>query len=96
MKVIPALLIILDGFGCRANGADNAIFQAKKPHWNKLWSDYPHTLIHASEAEVGLPKGQMGNSEVGHLNIGAGVWCTKSSPGLTAPLKPATSSPTRR
>ncbi len=72
MKVTPVLLIILDGFGCRANGADNAIFQAKKPHWNKLWSDYPHTLIHASEAEVGLPKGQMGNSEVGHLNIGAG------------------------
>ncbi len=68
----PVLLIILDGFGCRANGADNAIFQAKKPNWNKLWSDFPHTLIHASEAEVGLPKGQMGNSEVGHLNIGAG------------------------
>ncbi len=72
MNVTPVLLIILDGFGCRANGADNAIFQAKKPNWNKLWSDFPHTLIHASEAEVGLPKGQMGNSEVGHLNIGAG------------------------
>ncbi len=72
MNVTPALLIILDGFGCRANGADNAIFQAKKPNWNKLWSDHPHTLIHASEAEVGLPSGQMGNSEVGHLNIGAG------------------------
>jgi 2,3-bisphosphoglycerate-independent phosphoglycerate mutase len=72
MNVTPVLLIILDGFGCRANGADNAIFQAKKPNWNKLWSDSPHTLIHASEAEVGLPKGQMGNSEVGHLNIGAG------------------------
>ena len=72
MKVTPVLLIILDGFGCRANGADNAIFLAKKPNWDRLWSDFPHTLIHASEAEVGLPKGQMGNSEVGHLNIGAG------------------------
>src|SRR4030065_2023099 len=72
MNVTPVLLIILDGFGCRANGADNAIFQAKKPNWNKLWSDFPHTLIHASEAEVGLPKGQRGNPEVGHLNIGAG------------------------
>ena len=72
MNVNPVLLIILDGFGCRANGADNAIFQAKKPNWDILWSDYPHTLIHASEAEVGLPSGQMGNSEVGHLNIGAG------------------------
>ena len=72
MKVTPVLLIILDGYGCRANGADNAIFLAKKPNWDRLWSDFPHTLIHASEAEVGLPKGQMGNSEVGHLNIGAG------------------------
>jgi 2,3-bisphosphoglycerate-independent phosphoglycerate mutase len=72
MKVNPVLLIILDGFGCRANGADNAIFQAKKPNWGHFWIDYPHTLIHASEAEVGLPHGQMGNSEVGHLNIGAG------------------------
>ncbi len=72
MKVTPALLIILDGFGCRAGGADNAIQLARKPNWNHIWHDYPHTLIHASEAEVGLPSGQMGNSEVGHLNIGAG------------------------
>ena len=71
-KVTPALLIILDGFGCRAGGADNAIQLARKPYWEKFWADYPHTLIHASEAEVGLPSGQMGNSEVGHLNIGAG------------------------
>ena len=67
MNVTPALLIILDGFGCRANGADNAIFQAKKPNWNKLWSDYPHTLIHASEAEVGLPSGQMGKIGRAHV-----------------------------
>ncbi|PKO67096.1 MAG: 2,3-bisphosphoglycerate-independent phosphoglycerate mutase, partial [Betaproteobacteria bacterium HGW-Betaproteobacteria-17] len=72
MKTLPVLLIILDGFGCRAERADNAIAQANKPNWDRLWKHHPHTLIHASESEVGLPKGQMGNSEVGHLNIGAG------------------------
>ncbi|MEQ1590984.1 MAG: 2,3-bisphosphoglycerate-independent phosphoglycerate mutase [Thiobacillaceae bacterium] len=72
MKTTPVLLIILDGFGCRSEQAHNAIAQADKPHWDKLWARYPHTLIHASESEVGLPAGQMGNSEVGHLNIGAG------------------------
>ena len=72
MKTTPVLLIILDGFGCRAERADNAVAQASKPNFDRLWKENPHTLIHASESEVGLPKGQMGNSEVGHLNIGAG------------------------
>lgn len=72
MSITPVLLVILDGFGCRSEQAHNAIAQAKKPNWDRLWSQYPHTLIHASESEVGLPAGQMGNSEVGHLNIGAG------------------------
>src|SRR3569832_493379 len=72
MKTVPVLLIILDGFGCRKESADNANAQAAKPNWDRLWKNNPHTLIHASESEVGLPKGQMGNSEVGHLNIGAG------------------------
>jgi 2,3-bisphosphoglycerate-independent phosphoglycerate mutase len=72
MTTLPVLLIILDGFGCRAERADNAIAQASKPNFDRLWKENPHTLIHASESEVGLPKGQMGNSEVGHLNIGAG------------------------
>ena len=72
MKVTPVLLIILDGFGCSEIAADNAIAQARKPNWDALWRDYPHTLINASESFVGLPSGQMGNSEVGHLNIGAG------------------------
>lgn len=72
MKVNPVLLIILDGFGCRSERAHNAIALANKPNWTELWHRYPHMLIHASESEVGLPKGQMGNSEVGHLNIGAG------------------------
>ena len=72
MKTTPVLLVILDGFGCRSEKAHNAIAQAAKPQWDKLWKNYPHTLIHASETQVGLPQGQMGNSEVGHLNIGAG------------------------
>jgi len=68
----PVLLIILDGFGCRHADNFNAIARAQKPNWDHLWKAYPHTLIQASEAAVGLPAGQMGNSEVGHLNIGAG------------------------
>lgn len=72
MNATPVLLLILDGFGCRENGPDNAVALAKKPNWDKFWAAYPHTRIHASEAAVGLPAGQMGNSEVGHLNIGAG------------------------
>ncbi|MHB1678160.1 MAG: 2,3-bisphosphoglycerate-independent phosphoglycerate mutase [Sulfuriferula sp.] len=72
MTVTPALLIILDGFGCRKCSTDNAIALANKPNWDHFWSHNPHTLIQASESAVGLPSGQMGNSEVGHLNIGAG------------------------
>lgn len=72
MKVTPVMLLILDGFGYREETADNAIALAKKPNLDALWRDYPHTLINASESFVGLPQGQMGNSEVGHLNIGAG------------------------
>jgi 2,3-bisphosphoglycerate-independent phosphoglycerate mutase len=72
MKITPVVLLILDGFGYREEIIDNAIAQANKPNWDKLWKEYPHTLINASESFVGLPAGQMGNSEVGHLNIGAG------------------------
>lgn len=68
----PVCLLILDGFGYREETRDNAIAQAKKPNWDYLWKNFPHTLINASEHYVGLPDGQMGNSEVGHLNIGAG------------------------
>jgi 2,3-bisphosphoglycerate-independent phosphoglycerate mutase len=72
MKVTPVLLIILDGFGYREDETNNAIAQARTPNWDKFWQTCPHTTINASEAAVGLPAGQMGNSEVGHLNIGAG------------------------
>ncbi|TAJ76894.1 MAG: 2,3-bisphosphoglycerate-independent phosphoglycerate mutase [Gallionellaceae bacterium] len=72
MKITPVLLLILDGFGYREDTDHNAVTSARKPNWDKLWNRYPHTLINASELHVGLPRGQMGNSEVGHLNIGAG------------------------
>ena len=62
----------MDGWGYSENTQYNAIAKANKPTWDRFWSRYPHTLIQASEAAVGLPSHQMGNSEVGHLNIGAG------------------------
>ncbi|MEK6749647.1 MAG: 2,3-bisphosphoglycerate-independent phosphoglycerate mutase [Pseudomonadota bacterium] len=68
----PVVLIILDGWGYSESPTYNAIYAARKPVWDQLWGHRPHTLIRASEAAVGLPSGQMGNSEVGHLNLGAG------------------------
>lgn len=68
----PLALIILDGWGYREETEFNAIAAAQKPNWDKLWRHYPHTLISGSGRCVGLPDGQMGNSEVGHLNMGAG------------------------
>jgi 2,3-bisphosphoglycerate-independent phosphoglycerate mutase len=68
----PLLLIILDGWGYSEDEKYNAIRAARTPVWDGLWSKYPHTLLSCSGAEVGLPTGQMGNSEVGHLNLGAG------------------------
>ena len=69
---LPALLVIMDGFGLAPAGDNNAVFKADKPYLDKLWNEYPHTTLGASGEDVGLPDGQMGNSEVGHLNIGAG------------------------
>ena len=68
----PLLLLIFDGWGYRKETEYNAISTANTPNWDKLWQSFPHTLIQASEAAVGLPSQQMGNSEVGHLNLGAG------------------------
>jgi len=68
----PVILTILDGWGYRADTFANAIAQARKPNYDKLMAEYPNTLIRASDHFVGLPDGQMGNSEVGHLNLGAG------------------------
>src|SRR5216684_1971086 len=68
----PLILIILDGWGYRAQTKANAIALARKPTYDRLLREYPNTLINTSGPYVGLPEGQMGNSEVGHLNIGAG------------------------
>ena len=68
----PLVLTILDGWGYRAEQFANAIALARKPNYDKLLAEYPHNLLHASDHFVGLPDGQMGNSEVGHLNIGSG------------------------
>jgi len=66
------VLVILDGYGYREDQQDNAIFNAKTPVMDALWAKRPHTLVDASGLEVGLPDRQMGNSEVGHVNLGAG------------------------
>jgi 2,3-bisphosphoglycerate-independent phosphoglycerate mutase len=68
----PAVLLILDGWGYSEKESFNAIHMAKTPVWDRLWKECPHTLINTSGPGVGLPAGQMGNSEVGHLNLGAG------------------------
>src|SRR5688500_7225680 len=68
----PVVLLILDGWGHREDPADNALAQAELPNWRRLLATAPHTLIHTEGRHVGLPDGQMGNSEVGHMNLGAG------------------------
>src|SRR5690554_5999967 len=68
----PTALIILDGWGYREETENNALYHANTPFWDEIWQQRPHTLIHTSGLSVGLPEGQMGNSEVGHMNLGAG------------------------
>src|SRR6478672_11642788 len=68
----PVMLVVLDGWGWREETADNAVRQANTPTFNRLWASGPHAFLRTDGREVGLPEGQMGNSEVGHLNIGAG------------------------
>lgn len=71
-KVRPAVLVILDGWGLSDIEEHNAIHAARKPVWDRLWKEHAHTAINTSGSSVGLPSGQMGNSEVGHLNLGSG------------------------
>src|SRR5829696_7837533 len=72
--LVPSLaLIILDGWGLAEPGPGNAISLAETPVFDRLWREFPHTQLSAQGPDVGLPKGQMGNSEVGHLNLGAGA-----------------------
>src|SRR4051812_13865306 len=68
----PVMLVVLDGWGWREEIADNAVRQAKTPTFDRLWGAGPRAFLRTSGRDVGLPDGQMGNSEVGHLNIGAG------------------------
>ncbi|MGD6804984.1 2,3-bisphosphoglycerate-independent phosphoglycerate mutase [Rossellomorea vietnamensis] len=72
MSKSPVALIILDGFALREEDKGNAVTQANKPNFDRYWNKFPHSTLKASGEAVGLPEGQMGNSEVGHLNIGAG------------------------
>jgi len=80
------MLVILDGFGWRTETADNAVAQARKPNFDHLWSTCPHAFLRTSGLDVGLPEGQMGNSEVGHMNIGAGRVVMQDLPKITTAL----------
>jgi len=82
----PVVLCILDGWGYRAECTDNSICQAKTPAWHRFMADAPHAFLQASELYVGLPQGQMGNSEVGHMNIGAGRVVMQDLPRIDAAI----------
>jgi 2,3-bisphosphoglycerate-independent phosphoglycerate mutase len=79
----PVMLVILDGWGWREDADDNAVRQAKTPAFDRLWAAGPHGFLCTSGRDVGLPDGQMGNSEVGHLNIGAGRVVMQDLPRIT-------------
>ncbi|HJS88016.1 MAG TPA: 2,3-bisphosphoglycerate-independent phosphoglycerate mutase [Acetobacteraceae bacterium] len=79
----PVMLVVLDGFGWRAQTEDNAVRLARKPNFDRLWGSCPHAFLRTSGADVGLPDGQMGNSEVGHLNIGAGRVVVQDLPRIS-------------
>src|SRR2546423_14984864 len=84
----PALLCILDGWGYRPDHAeDNAIAAARTPNYTRLLKDCPHALLETSGNAVGLPKGQMGNSEVGHMNIGAGRIVAQDLPRIDVAIE---------
>ena len=83
----PVVLCILDGWGERPNADDNAIARAKTPVWHRLMARWPHSHLEASEHFVGLPDGQMGNSEVGHTNLGAGRVVVQDLPRIDAAIK---------
>ncbi len=82
-SIRPVMLLILDGFGWRQERADNAIRLARMPNFDRLWATCPHAFLRTSGADVGLPEGQMGNSEVGHMNIGAGRVVTQDLPRIS-------------
>src|SRR6478672_8772065 len=85
-KPRPVMLVVLDGWGWREEAADNAIRQARTPSFDRLWASCPHAFLRTSGKDVGLPEGQMGNSEVGHLNIGAGRLVVQDLPRIDAAI----------
>ncbi|OYV35247.1 MAG: phosphoglycerate mutase (2,3-diphosphoglycerate-independent) [Rhodospirillales bacterium 20-64-7] len=87
MSKKPVMLVILDGFGYREDSADNAVAQAHTPNFDRLWAASPHALLTTCGRVVGLPAGQMGNSEVGHLNIGAGRVVMQELPRIDAAIE---------
>ena len=82
----PVVLCILDGWGWREAAPDNAITLAKTPNWDRFLASYPHALLQSSGLQVGLPDGQMGNSEVGHMNLGAGRVVMQELPRIDTAL----------
>ena len=83
----PALLCILDGWGWRTDAADNAIAQGSTPNYSRMLQDCPHALLQTSGNAVGLPQGQMGNSEVGHMNIGSGRIVSQDLPRIDVAIE---------
>ncbi|HEY8846408.1 MAG TPA: hypothetical protein VIM24_07085, partial [Candidatus Limnocylindrales bacterium] len=82
----PIVLVVIDGFGIGRDLADDAIASASMPVWRGLLARWPHAVLGASEEAVGLPPGQMGNSEVGHLNLGAGRPVLQDLPRIDAAI----------
>ena len=87
MSKKPTMLVILDGFGWREAPEDNAVALARKPNFDRLWAESPHAFLTTCGRPVGLPNGQMGNSEVGHLNIGAGRIVMQELPRIDASIE---------
>src|SRR3974390_601550 len=85
-KCRPVMLVVLDGWGWREEVADNAVRQARTPNFDRLFDTCPHALVRTSGLDVGLPQGQMGNSEVRHLNICAGRVVMQDLPRVSAAI----------
>src|SRR5664280_3313058 len=83
----PIVLVVLDGFGIGPNPAVDAIAQARMPNWQAFLARWPHSALEASEEFVGLPDGQMGNSEVGHINLGTGQPVMQDLPRIDASIE---------
>lgn len=83
----PTMLMILDGWGWREDKQDNAVRQARTPNFDRLWATCPHAFLRTSGLDVGLPEGQMGNSEVGHLNLGAGRVVMQDLPRINEAIR---------